>query len=240
MYITHLLITKSSVKRATFFAPVIVIHIEKNLDIKEALYKICFIEFPLHWCNLLRMDLYVSYSLFVRLSLRASDDENLFAILKWEGNWGELTFAKTSGIVTADAGKTELDHSWPVRSREQLGAHFGCRTLLVSKVANAPFTYVLYPTPPYHHPSIMEHCYCFVLAGCPVLVLKQDDSLYIRQLSPSADIPSWFFRKSVSLKIPESLSSERSKLWRSIQGLDILYCQYHNVSYSQLRNHVVV
>ena len=106
MYITHLLITKSSVKRATFFAPVIVIHIEKNLDIKEALYKICFIEFPLYWCNLLRMDLYVSYSLFVRLSLRASDDENLFAILKWEGNWGELTFAKTSGIVTADGGKT--------------------------------------------------------------------------------------------------------------------------------------
>ena len=48
MYITHLLITKSSVKRATFFAPVIVIHIEKNLDIKEALYKVCFIEFALY------------------------------------------------------------------------------------------------------------------------------------------------------------------------------------------------
>ena len=190
MYITDLLITKSSVKRATFFAPVIVIHIEKNLDIKEALQKICFIEFPLYWCNLLRMDLEVSYSLFVRLSLRASDDENLFAILKWEGNWGELTFAKTSGIVTADGGKTELDNSWPVRSQEQLGAHFGSRSLPVSKLANELFTCVLQPTPLYHHPSIMEYCYCFVLAGYPVLVLKQYDSLYIRQLSPLADIPS--------------------------------------------------
>ena len=161
MYITHLLITKSSVKRATFFAPVIVIHIEKNLDIKEALYKICFIEFPLYWCNLLRMDLYVSYSLFVRLSLRASDDENVFAILKWEGNWGELTFAKTSGIVTADGGKTELDNSWPVRSQEQLGAHFGSRSLLVSKVANGLFTYVIPETalsPPKYYGALLLFC----------------------------------------------------------------------------------
>ena len=179
-------------------------------------------------------------SLFVRLRHGASDDENLFANLKWEGNWGDLTFAKTSGIVTADGGKTELDNSWQVRSQEQLGAHFGSRSLPVSKLANELFTCVLQPTPLYHHPSIMEHCYCFVLAGCSVLVLKQDDSLYIRQLSPLADIPSWFFGKSVSLKIPESLSSERSKLWRSIQGLDILHCQNHNVSYSQLRNHVEV
>ena len=57
---------------------------------------------------------------------------------KKEGNWVELTFAKTSGTVTRDRGQ-----NWPIADRRvpsndptnTRGIHFGSISYLVSKVA---------------------------------------------------------------------------------------------------------
>ena len=61
------------------------------------------------------------------------------SLKKREGNWDELTFAKTSGTVTKDVEKI-----WPIADqrvlsnepRNNCGTHFGSSSPLVSKIAN--------------------------------------------------------------------------------------------------------
>jgi len=63
-------------------------------------------------------------------------DVSKFPILEKEGNWGELTFAKTSGTVTRDNEKNwpivdQRVHSYDPRNNRE--THFGPSSLLVLK-----------------------------------------------------------------------------------------------------------
>ena len=81
---------------------------------------------------------------------------------KREGNWAELTFAKTSG--TASREREKIGH-YLIDPRNNFGWHFGSSFVPVSKVAGCLQTYNLYKRKLYKQNYISHRNYSHSFVG---------------------------------------------------------------------------